>query len=47
MAKTIRWIFRIIFLVGFLGLLAGFGGYMWLRTSLPQINGTMTAGGTE
>ena len=45
MAKTIRWIFRIIFLVGFLGLLAGFGGYMWLRTSLPQINGTMMLAG--
>lgn len=45
MVKTIRWIFRIIFLIVFVGLLAVGAAFLWLRTSLPQTNGTVTLKG--
>ena len=45
MVKTIRWIFRIIFLIVFVGLLAFGAVFMWLRTSLPQTNGSMALKG--
>ena len=45
MARLFRWIVRIIFLIVLLGLLVVGGAYMWLRTSLPQTNGTMTLAG--
>ena len=45
MVKTIRWIFRIIFLIVFVGLLAVGAAFIWLRTSLPQTKGTMALKG--
>ena len=42
MAKTFRWIFRIVFLVVFLSALALGAAFLWLRSSLPQTNGTRT-----
>ena len=45
MVKTIRWIFRLIFLIVFVSLLAVGALFLWLRTSLPQTNGTMTLAG--
>ena len=45
MANSFRWIFRVIFLVVFLCLLTLGGAYLWLRTSLPQMNGSMALNG--
>ena len=45
MIKAVRWIFRIVFLIVFLSLLALGAGLLWLRTSLPQLNGTITVVG--
>ncbi len=45
MVKTIRWIFRFFFLIAFVSVLAAGALFLWLRTSLPQTNGTMTLAG--
>ena len=45
MTMLYRWILRIVLLVIVLGLLAASGAFLWLRSSLPQISGTLSPAG--
>jgi len=45
MTMLYRWILRIVILVFVLGLMAVGGSYLWLRSSLPQISGTLSLAG--
>ena len=45
MKMLYRWILRIVLLVVVLGLLAVGASYFWLRSSLPQISGTLSLAG--
>ena len=45
MRRALKWIGRGLLALVALAVVAGVGGYFWLRTSLPTVDGTMTVAG--